>query len=72
MFKFLKNTPKCQCYAGLHFILINAILDAGMNSTDSYSIEHHKGHILLVASTHIIFCFNDFWQPTTVFSTIGF
>lgn len=59
----LKNKPTCQWYI-TPFYINGPILHACMNSINSHSTDCHKGHVLLkrsilVASTHITFCFND-------------
>lgn len=64
-------------HTGFYFTVLTPTLHPCMKSIDSYSNECLQGQTLvkrniLVASIDIIFCLNDFWQPTTAFSTIEF
>lgn len=71
MFTFL-NKPKCQWYTGFYFTAITPTFNACVKSTDiAWNARRVKRNIS-VASPHIIFCLNDFWQTTTAFSTIEF
>lgn len=46
--------------------------DAEPHSTECRQGQTPCKRSILMASAHIIFCLNDFWQPATAFSTIEF
>lgn len=74
---YFEDKAKCQWYASFYFTVVTPSLYASMNSAESHNTVSHNGSTIfkrnsLVASTYILFCLNDFWQPMTAFSRIEF